>query len=177
MTRTLTAGADSKPEIRPKYLPEQFQGEVEQMVWSCVLDLWRLGRQHRETAPRVAKLDQWLNRAMAWLNANPQHPDAEERRRLYGERLTRHRDLSAELEAIERHAERLKESLVKHWDRLRPQRQAALRKEPGWSKAQSGVRVAGEMWRSAKEGGVWPGGEPPFGLIGFLVMIGGLIYG
>jgi hypothetical protein len=177
--RTLTARpeTDGTPEIRPKYTPEQYQPDVEQHLWGIVSELFQLGRRHREIAPMVQKLDAWLTKAQAWQVAHPNAPDVDERWALYAERNERYQALLAELEGIESRAMQVRKSLATHWDRLKPKRQAALRQEPGWSQAQSGNRIAGEMWRSACEGGIWPGGECPFALIGVLVMLGGLIYG
>ncbi len=161
-TVTASANAETTPEIRPKYLPEQYQPGVEQYLWGIVSELWWLARRQKEIVPTVQKLDAWLTKAQAWQRAHADAPDVEERWTVYRERYERLRVLSAELESIERQAGQARESLAKHWDRLKPKRQAVLREEKGWSKAHSGTRVAGEMWRSACEGGVWPGGEPPF---------------
>lgn len=180
MARILTAGVPS-PESetptkrRPSYPPELWQGDVEAHLWGIVAELWRLGRRHREITPLVAKLDTWLTRAQAWQRAHEDAPDAEERWARYRERDDCYKALSADLVSIDRHAQRVRESLETHWNRLHPKRQTKLRAEPGWSRAHSGNRVAGEMWRAACEGKPYPDGEPSFALIGFLVMLGGLI--
>lgn len=173
MSRTLTAGMPTEPNTAPAFrrLPEDAQKTIEAMLWGWIDDLWRLGRQRREIAEKAEKLDAWLNRAMVYLNQNPTLDDIEDRRRIYGERRVRHRDLTANLESIDVEAQSICQNLGRHWDRLRPQRQTALRREPGWSKASSGNRVAAELWDYAKRGLMWPGGEPPFALVGFLIVV------
>jgi hypothetical protein len=177
MSRALTAGVSTEPETKQRFLPDQFQGDVEAQIWGATNELWRLAIRRREIAPTEEKLDTWLIRAQRWLLAHPGAPDSDEREAVYRERHERHLSLTVELQEIDERARQCRASLSKHWDRLQPRRQAALRKGDGWSKASSGVRVAADLWDFALRGSPFPGGEHPFALIGFLLMLGEMIYG
>ena len=163
--RTLTAGSagiQTEPEAKPRFLPDQYQGDVEASIWGATNELWRLAIRRREIAPLVAKLDGWLTANQRWNYAHPDLPDIEHRWTVFRERHEQHLALKVELGGIDERAGQCQASLSRHWDRLRPQRQAALRRNDGLSKASSGVRVAADLWDFALRGERHPQGEPGF---------------
>ena len=161
--RTLTAGAVAEPETRQRFLLEAYQGDVEAQVWGCVNELWRLAIRRREIDPqKVEELEALLIRAQRWQFAHPDAPDVEERWARHRAADERYQALKIELREIDERAKQCRASLSRHWDRLKPQRQAALKRHDGWSRASSGVRVADDLWQFALRGERHPAGEPGF---------------